>query len=139
MEAVIPLEAGLPIMRSDLVDQGHNDGALLAELDLTDERRELALVKLASYQQQLARHYHKRVNPRRFQVGDYVLRKVLGNTVRSSDDKLGPNWERPFKVTRDDLQGAYHLETMEGREIPRAWNAANLKKFYFYILKELYC
>lgn len=65
MEVVIPLEAGLLTMRSDLVDQGHNDEALLAELDLADERRELALVKLASYQQQLAKHYHKMVNPRR--------------------------------------------------------------------------
>lgn len=131
MEAIIPLEAGLPTMRSDLVEQGQNNEALLAELDLADERRESSMIKLASYQQQLARQYHKRVNPRRFQIGDYVVRKVLGNTVKSSDGKLGPNWEGPFKITRDDLQGAYHLETLEGREIPRAWNAANLKKFYY--------
>lgn len=131
MEEVIPLEAGLPTMRSDLVEQGQNDETLLAELDLANERREFALVKLTSGQQQLAKHYHKRVNPRRFQVGDYVLRKVLGNAVKSSDGKLGANWKGPFKITRDDLQGAYHLKTMEGREIPRAWNTANLKKFYF--------
>lgn len=90
-EAIIPLEAGLPTMRSTLVDKGQNDAALLAELDLADECRELALVKLASYQQQLAKLYNKKVNPRTFQLGDYVLRKVLSSAVKPSDGKLGPN------------------------------------------------
>jgi len=49
MEAIIPLEVGLPTMRSTLVDQGQSDAALLAELDLAEERRDLALVKLAGY------------------------------------------------------------------------------------------
>ena len=56
MEAIIPLEAGLPTMRSTLVDQGQNDTALLTELNLAEERRELALVKLEDYQQQLEKH-----------------------------------------------------------------------------------
>ena len=45
--------------------------------------------------------------------------------------KLGPVWEGPYRVVEANQNGAYALETMEGREIPRTWNARNLRKFYF--------
>ena len=92
-------------------------------------------MKLASYQQQLAKHYNKKVNPRAFRVGDYVLRKVLGSVVKPSDGKLGPNWERPFKITRDDLRGAYHLETLEGRYLEHGMQPVlrnSISRFFFY-------
>uniref|UniRef100_A0A2N9EZ93 Reverse transcriptase domain-containing protein n=1 Tax=Fagus sylvatica TaxID=28930 RepID=A0A2N9EZ93_FAGSY len=66
----------------------------LKALDLLEERREQAMIRLASYQQQLKKGYNKNVRPRSFQQGDLVLRKVLGNTKNPTDGKLGPNWER---------------------------------------------
>ena len=42
----------------------------------------------------------KNVRTRTFQVGDWVLRKVFQNTKEVGAGKLGPNWERPYKITR---------------------------------------
>ncbi|XXG48168.1 hypothetical protein AAC387_Pa02g2685 [Persea americana] len=61
MEAVIPLEVGFPTLRSKLCDQGLNDVNLARELDLAEERRETVAIRLAAYQQQLARNYNRKV------------------------------------------------------------------------------
>lgn len=72
------------------------------------------------------RSYNKRVDPREFKVGDFVLRKVLGNTKVKSDGKLGPNWEGPYKVVGIAGVGAYRLIDLDGIEVPRPWNAQKL-------------
>ena len=59
------------------------------------------------------------------------MRKVMGNTLVPGDGKLGPNWEGPYKVVGLAGKGAYHLEDKDGKAIPRPWNTANLKLFYF--------
>ncbi|KAJ8618284.1 hypothetical protein MRB53_014470 [Persea americana] len=69
MEAVIPLEVGLPTLRSELCDQGLNDLNVARELDFAEERREVAAIRLAAYQQQLARGYNQKVKERGFAVG----------------------------------------------------------------------
>ena len=131
MEVVIPLEVGLPTIRSENFDPDLNGEAIALELDLAEERRERALVHIASYQQELSRKYNKTVHPRQFKIGDWVLRKVMGNTLVLEDGKLGPNWEGPYKVVGLAGKGAYHLEDKDGKAIPRPWNIANLKLFYF--------
>uniref|UniRef100_A0A2N9I550 Uncharacterized protein n=1 Tax=Fagus sylvatica TaxID=28930 RepID=A0A2N9I550_FAGSY len=107
-EAVIPLEIGLPTLRTSEWDPTRNDLAQSQALDLLEERREQAMIRLASYQQQLKKGYNKNVRPRSFQQGDLVLRKVLGNTKNPTDGKLGPNWEGPYRVRFVTGTGAYH-------------------------------
>ena len=65
-EAVIPLEIGISGIRTDRVENGTNNIFLARDLDLLEERREKAAIQLAVYQQQLARVYNKKVNPRDF-------------------------------------------------------------------------
>ena len=48
------------------------------QLDLVDEIRVAAEQRLARYQDRMAKHYNSRVRHRDFQVGDLVLRKVMG-------------------------------------------------------------
>ena len=91
MKAVIPLEVGLPTIRSENFDPDLNEEAIVLELDLVEERRERALVHIVSYQQELSRKYNKTVHPRQFKIEDWVLRKVMGNTLIPGDGKLGPN------------------------------------------------
>ena len=100
MEAVIPLEVGFPTIRSENFNPDLNGEAITLELDLAEERRERALVHIASYQQELSRKYNKTVHPRQFKIGDWVLRKVMGTTLVLGDGKLGPNWEGPYNVVR---------------------------------------
>ena len=44
--------------------------------------------------------------------------------------KFGLNWEDPFRVTTNLDNGAYRLQELDGKAIPKAWNATHLK-FYF--------
>ena len=76
-EAVILSEIGLPTLRTSELDPVQNNLAQSQALDLLDERREQALIRLGSYQQQLRKDYNKNVRPRSFQQRDLVLRKVL--------------------------------------------------------------
>ena len=66
MEAVIPLEVGLPTIRSENFDPDLNGEAIALELNLAEERREKALVHIASYQRELIRKNSKKVHPRQF-------------------------------------------------------------------------
>ena len=85
---------------------------------------------MASYQQRMAGAYNKNVRIRRFQVGDFVLRKAFQNTTNPSDGKLAPKREDPYLIEAESGKGAYHLLTMDGDLLPRAWNAVHLKKYF---------
>ena len=61
------------------------------QLDLLDEVKATAEQRLARYQDLMAKHYNSRVRHRDFQVGDLVLRKVMGATRDPIQMKLGPN------------------------------------------------
>ena len=92
MEAVIPLEVGLPTLRSELCEQGLNDLNVARELDLAEERREAVAIRLAAYQQQLARGYNPKVKERKFAMGELVLKKTLPGDRDPNEGKLAPNW-----------------------------------------------
>ena len=118
-------------MRSTQVDNGGNDATLEADLDFVDERREVALICLANYQNVLSRHRHKIMNPRNLQIGDLVLRKIMGTTINPREGKLGANWECPYKITTITTTGACYLENAEGAQIPNPWNTHHLRKYYY--------
>ena len=86
-------------------------------LDLIEERRENALVQLAYYQHKLKQDYDINVKLRPLVVGDLVLRKVLGTTKNPAWGKLGPNWERPYRITSVAGIGAYYLEDLDEKAI----------------------
>uniref|UniRef100_A0A2N9I887 Uncharacterized protein n=1 Tax=Fagus sylvatica TaxID=28930 RepID=A0A2N9I887_FAGSY len=131
VEAVIPLEVGLPTTRTTEFDVEENESSLRMDLNLVEERRDMATIKLASYQHQMKRGYDKNIRPRSFQVGDLVLRKVVANTRNPNDGKLGPNWEGPYRVTSFAGVGAYRLTDLDGKSVLRPWNICNLKKYFY--------
>ena len=90
-EAVIPTEVGLTSYRVHNHDENKNDEAIRLQLDLVDEIRTAAEQRLARYQDRMAKHYNSRVRHRDFQVGDLVLRKVMGTAKDPTQGKLGPN------------------------------------------------
>uniref|UniRef100_A0A2N9EL27 Integrase catalytic domain-containing protein n=1 Tax=Fagus sylvatica TaxID=28930 RepID=A0A2N9EL27_FAGSY len=91
VEAVIPLEVGLPTIRMEYYDPTSNETSLATELDLAEERRESALIHLAAYQNGLKKAYEKLFNARELAIGDLVLRKVIGSRKYPTHGKLGPN------------------------------------------------
>ena len=63
--------------------------------------------------------------------GDLVLRKVVGAAKNPSWEKLGSNWEGPYRITSVAGIGVYYLEDLAEKTIPRPWNVNNLKMYYY--------
>ena len=78
IDAVIPSEIGLTSYRVDSYNKETKEEELRLQLDLVDEVRTAAEQRLAQYQNLMAKHYNSNVRHRDFQVGDLVLRKVMG-------------------------------------------------------------
>ncbi|XP_030969559.1 uncharacterized protein LOC115989821 [Quercus lobata] len=123
-EAVIPLEVNFPTQRTTTFCPTTNDKILEKSLDLIDERREGVMVHLANYQQKLKQGYDAKVKSRPLAPGDLVLRKVLGTARNPAWGKLEPNWEGPYHITSVACVGAYFLEDLDERVVPRPWNLA---------------
>ena len=90
-EAVISLETGFPMLRTNAFTSDGNDRLLGKSLSLIEERRENAMVQLAYYQHKLKQDYDTNVKLRSLASVDLVLRKVLGTTKNPAWGKLGPN------------------------------------------------
>ena len=129
-DAVIPAEVGLTSYRVENYNKDKNEEALRLQLDLVDEVRATAEHRLARYQNLLAKHYNSNVRHKDFQVGDLVLRKVMGAAKDLSQGKLGPNWEGPYRIMSWQRKGTYHLETLDGRKLQHPWNTEHLRKYY---------
>ena len=129
MEAVIHTEIGLPTVRASTPESA-NEESIIRELNTSDELREAAAIRVASYQHRLASFYNKRVRPRVFQSGDLVLRKVFKNKADPKAGKFQPNWEGPYIVRRLGEPGSYAIDTIDGTPVPRMWNAMHLKRYY---------
>ena len=129
-EAVVPTELGLPTYRVTTFDEQSNEEAVRGELDLVEEKREQAYLRMAAYKQKAAQYYNRRVKHRSFQIGDLVLKVVNQSTKNPSHGKLGPNWEGPYRVMKVNRPGTYWLQTLEGRDLSHPWNVQHLRKYY---------
>ena len=75
-------------------------------MDLLEEACELALSRLALYQQDLRRYHASRIHPRSFREGDLMLQLIQDTKGRH---KLSSPWEGPFIVSQAMLNNAYYL------------------------------
>ena len=99
---------------------------LLAEsLDLLDEKREEADLRAAAHRSRVARLYNTRVRPRTFELGDLVLKRIY-----PVPSHMKPNWGGPYVITRKLGDGTFKLSTVDGLDLPRAWNSESLRRYY---------
>ena len=130
-EAVIPLETVFPTLKTISFSPSSNNNLLEMSLDLIEEIRKSAMVQLAYYQHKLKQGYDAKIKLRSLELGDLILRKVLGIAKNPTWGKIGPNWERPYRITFVAGIGAYFLEDLDEHVIPRPWNVNNLKMYYY--------
>ena len=97
-EAVIPAEVHMASHRVIKYRDEDNEEQLRLNLDLLDEVRTNARQRTARYKNLMARQYDVMVKPRRFNIGDLVLKRVSLTTRNPAHEKLGLNWEGPYKV-----------------------------------------
>nr|GFA84946.1 reverse transcriptase domain-containing protein [Tanacetum cinerariifolium] len=128
-KAVIPAEIGMPTYRTTVVDVVNNDKELRLNLDLLEERRELAAMSEARSKSKMMKYYNSRVRGVAFKLGDFVYRSNdASHTVAGG--KLGPKWEGSYEVTDALGNGAYKLRSTDGTMLPKTWNVTNLKRCY---------
>ncbi|XP_050211411.1 uncharacterized protein LOC126661601 [Mercurialis annua] len=89
-------------------DEAKNEEEQKLCLDLLEERREQAALRIEAYKQRMAKYHNKRVKPLSFQVGDLVLRRADIAKGNAGVGKLEPNWEGPYRVT--ERQQVTHAE-----------------------------
>ena len=131
VETVIPLETGFPMLRTSSFTLSKNDKVLEKGLDLVEERRENAMVQLAYYQHKLKQRYDANVKLRPLMPGDLVLRKVMGIAKNLAWEKLGPNWEGPYRITLVVGIGAYYLKDLDEKVVLHPCNVNNLRRYYY--------
>nr|GEZ82819.1 RNA-directed DNA polymerase, eukaryota [Tanacetum cinerariifolium] len=98
IKAVIPVEIGMPTLRTTKVGMIKNDEALEINLDLLEEKRE--------------------VRNTNFNLGDLVYRSNEASYTKD-EGKLGTKWEGPYEVMKDLGKGAYKLKYCNENVLPR--------------------
>ncbi|XP_021971367.1 uncharacterized protein LOC110866529 [Helianthus annuus] len=127
-EAVIPAEIGSPTARMRLREE-ENEQDLRMNLNLLEERREVAAIRENKYKKQLESYYNAKMKKLNLVPGDLVLRANEAS-LQENTGKLGPNWEGPYRVIWANGKGSCKLETLQGEEVPRTWNLMQLRKYH---------
>ncbi|XP_057756243.1 uncharacterized protein LOC130975465 [Arachis stenosperma] len=125
LDAVIPVEIGEPSPRLLLKGVGKT-----VEKDLIDEAREMAHLTETALKQRMALRYNTKVLKREFEPNDLVLRRNDIGLPTPGVGKLAANWEGPYRIKEVMGKGTFKLERLDGKEVPRTWNANNLRRFY---------
>ncbi|XP_073120293.1 uncharacterized protein [Henckelia pumila] len=126
-EAVLPVEIGQESARI-MAYREDNQELRAMYLDLLEENRSRAAIRLAAYRKRMTQSYNKRVHPKVYHEGDLVMRKIQHPGER---EKLEAKYEGPFKVIGKAGITAYYLEDAQGKKGKRPWNAQHLKKILF--------
>ncbi|XP_074337262.1 uncharacterized protein LOC141674454 [Apium graveolens] len=90
-EVMVPVEVGVGSLRRDLFVEEDAEVNQRLHSDLLDEARMNSQLKLAVYQQRIARYFNKKVKFMPYKVGDLVLRKVMPNTKIAQHGVFGAN------------------------------------------------
>ncbi|XP_075099306.1 uncharacterized protein LOC142176130 [Nicotiana tabacum] len=126
-EALIPVEIREPSTIYTQATEESNEEEMQINLDLLEERREAALIRMTSQKQVMERYYNRKARLRYFKIGDFVLKKIFQSTRAANAGKLSPTWEGPYKIHGIAGKGAYELETMDDKIIPSHWNMIGKK------------
>ena len=132
-DALIPVEIGFGSTRTvdfTTEQENLNSDALRENLDLLDEQREQACIRLEAYHRRVAGYYNARVKTRPMGQGDLVLRKSAITNALREEGKLRANWEGPYRISSMLGPHTATLETLGGKKMPKTWNTNHLK-FYF--------
>ena len=129
-EAFITVEVHMANHRVMTYQVKDNEEQLRLCHDLIDEVRMDAEHRIVRYKTLMARQHDAMVSPRRFNIGDFVLKRVSLATKNPAQGKLGPNWEGPYKVINCKRQGSYYLETLDKRKLEHLWNVEHLRRYY---------
>ncbi|XP_074377817.1 uncharacterized protein LOC141719343 [Apium graveolens] len=97
-EAMVLVKVEARSFRRDNYESEANEINHRLYLNMIEETREDAQIRITAYQQRTARYYNSKVRAQTFKAGDWVLRRVMPNTKVVSLGVFGTNWEGPYKI-----------------------------------------
>jgi hypothetical protein len=124
-EAITPEEAKAGSIRT--VASAEDEADYSVEKDAIEGIRLQAVENINKYQAKTIKWHDKKVRLKNIKPGHLVLRRVANSdTVGKQQLK----WEGPFLVVSSSRPGSYRLKDMDGNDIPRSWNADELRRYY---------
>ena len=86
---MLPPELKIRSTRVDTYNDSNQEQLRADDINLLEEKRNQALIRLAVYQQALRKYYDCKVQPRSLAVGDLELKLIQS---KSNRNKLSPKW-----------------------------------------------
>jgi hypothetical protein len=124
-EAITPEEAKAGSIRTIALAGDEADYSVVK--DVIEGTRLQAVENINKYQAKTIKWRDRKVWLKNIKPGHLVLRRVANpDTV----GKLQLKWEGPFLVVSLSRPGSYRLKDMDGNNIPRSWNADELRRYY---------
>ena len=126
-EAITPEEAKTGSIRVVASAESDSEAAYSIEKDALEGIRRQAVENINKYQAETVKWRDRKVRLKNIEPGHLVLRRVANpETV----GKLQLKWDGPFLVASSSRPGSYRLKDMDGNDIPRSWNADELRRYY---------
>jgi hypothetical protein len=124
-EAVTPEEAKAGSIRT--ISSAGDEADYHVAKDTIEGTRLQAVENINKYQAETIKWHDRKVRFKNIKPGHLVLRRVANpDTV----GKLQLKWEGTFLVVSSSRPGSYRLKDMDGNDIPRSWNADELRRYY---------
>jgi hypothetical protein len=124
-EAITPNEARRGSIRT--LASGEDKENCKITKDTIEGTRLQAVDHINKYEAETIKWHDRKVKLKNIRPGHLVLRRVANpDTV----GKLQLKWERLFLVVSSSRPGSYRLKDMDDNDIPRSWNADELRRYY---------
>jgi hypothetical protein len=95
--------------------------------DTIEGTRLQAVENINKYQAETIKWRDRKVRLKNIKPVHLVLWRVANSDTVG---KLQLKWEGPFQVVSSSRPGSYKLKDMYGNDIPRSWNADELRRYY---------
>jgi hypothetical protein len=123
-KAITPEEAKAGSIRTVASTEGEDAVDQSVEKDAIEGIRLQAVENINKYQAETIKWRDRKVRLKNIMPGHLVLRRIANpETV----GKLQLKWEGPFLVASLSRPGSYRLKDMDDNDIPRSWNADELR------------
>jgi hypothetical protein len=124
-EAITPEEAKTGSIRTTTSAEDEADYQITK--DTIEGSRLQAIEHINKYQTETIRWRDRKVRLKNIKPGHLVLRRVANPDTAG---KLQLKWEGPFLVVSSSRPGSYRVKDVDSNDIPRSWNADELRRYY---------
>jgi hypothetical protein len=124
-EAITPEEARTGSIRIEASTEDEVDYQITK--DTIEGTRLQAIEHINKYQVETIKWRDRKVRLKNIKLGHLVLRRIANPDIVR---KLQLKWQGPFLVVSSSIPGSYRLKEMDENNIPRSWNADELRRYY---------